>query len=78
MVILRSQNKITDFLMILAWASPFKSGPTGRLLGKSYHFGYRPTPRPTVACKHAPVGPRCSIGAHRGLDRNSVSSAGCQ
>ena len=25
MVILRSQNKITDFLMILAWACPFKS-----------------------------------------------------
>ena len=24
MVILRSQNKITDFLMILAWVSPFK------------------------------------------------------
>ena len=24
MVILRSQKKITDFLMILAWASPFK------------------------------------------------------
>ena len=24
MVILRSQNKITDFLMTLAWASPFK------------------------------------------------------
>ena len=24
MVILRSQSKITDFLMILAWASPFK------------------------------------------------------
>ena len=24
MIILRSQNKITDFLMILAWASPFK------------------------------------------------------
>ena len=24
MVILRSQNKITEFLMILAWASPFK------------------------------------------------------
>ena len=23
MVILRTQNKITDFLMILAWASPF-------------------------------------------------------
>ena len=26
MVILRSQNKITDFFMILAWANPFK-GP---------------------------------------------------
>ena len=25
MVILRSQNKITDFLMILAWASPFNA-----------------------------------------------------
>ena len=25
MVILRTQNKITDFLMILAWASPFKA-----------------------------------------------------
>ena len=24
MVILRNQNKITDFFMILAWASPFK------------------------------------------------------
>ena len=24
MVIFKSQNKITDFLMILAWASPFK------------------------------------------------------
>ena len=24
MVILRSQNKITDFFIILAWASPFK------------------------------------------------------
>ena len=26
MVILRSQNKITDFFMILAWASPFNRG----------------------------------------------------
>ena len=25
MVILRSQNKIIDFLMILAWASPFNT-----------------------------------------------------
>ena len=33
MVILRSQNKITDFLMILAWASHFKFGRH-----------YRPTP----------------------------------
>ena len=24
MVILRTRNKITEFLMILAWASPFK------------------------------------------------------
>ena len=32
MVILRTRNKITDFFMILAWASPFKGlnlyGPT--------------------------------------------------
>ena len=28
MVILRSQNKIIDFLMILAWASPLKYSPT--------------------------------------------------
>ena len=27
MVILRTRNKITDFLMILAWASPFKYQP---------------------------------------------------
>ena len=26
MVILRTRNKITDFLMILAWASPFNLG----------------------------------------------------
>ena len=37
MVILRTRNKITDFLMILAWASPFKiifdqSLQTGKLL----------------------------------------------
>ena len=25
MVILRTRNKITDFFMILAWASPFKT-----------------------------------------------------
>ena len=30
MVILRTRNKITDFMMILAWASPFK------LVRKSY------------------------------------------
>ena len=29
MVILRSQNKITDFLIILAWASPFKLAGNG-------------------------------------------------
>ena len=32
MVILRSQNKITDFLMILAWASPFNTEIYGRKL----------------------------------------------
>ena len=32
MVILRTRNKITDFLMILAWASPFK--------GHLVYFGY--------------------------------------
>ena len=30
MVILRTRNKITDFFMILAWASPFKSMVEGR------------------------------------------------
>ena len=34
MVILRSQNKITDFFMILAWASPFNS----ILQGTIYYF----------------------------------------
>ena len=33
MVILRSQNKITDFFMILAWASPFKFTEDHKLLG---------------------------------------------
>ena len=28
MVILRTRNKITDFLMILAWASPFNANST--------------------------------------------------
>ena len=28
MVILRTRNKITDFFMILAWASPFNISPT--------------------------------------------------
>ena len=32
MVILRTRNKITDFLMILAWASPFKKGLLSNLL----------------------------------------------
>ena len=38
MVILRSQNKITDFLIILAWASPFKASfhiPVSRLIFKT-------------------------------------------
>ena len=32
MVILKTQNKITDFLMILAWASPFKIINTERVI----------------------------------------------
>ena len=28
MVIIRNQNKITDFFMLLAWASPFNKGFT--------------------------------------------------
>ena len=28
MVILKTRNKITDFFMILAWASPFNNGPS--------------------------------------------------
>ena len=37
MVILRTRNKITDFLMILAWASPFKISRTyTKLLLKRY------------------------------------------
>ena len=38
MVILRSQNKITDFLMILAWASPFKIVLALRIgTGRAFH-----------------------------------------
>ena len=33
MVILRTLNKITDFLMILAWASPFNKIPCGFEMG---------------------------------------------
>ena len=49
MVISRSQNKITDFLMILAWASPFKFilpefvsylGERGAVCGKRLIFMY--------------------------------------
>ena len=39
MVILRTQNKITDFLMILAWASPFNSLP---IVMKWNELGFRP------------------------------------
>ena len=36
MVILRTQNKITDFFMILAWASPFNNDlPTYQMF---YHY----------------------------------------
>ena len=41
MVILRSQNKITDFFMILAWAGPFNDVPVFSSL-RRYHFDYYP------------------------------------
>ena len=40
MVILRTRNKITDFLMILAWASPFNTHSCAKLVGK-LAFGTR-------------------------------------
>ena len=36
MVILRNQNKITDFLMILAWASPFNIPTSLAAMGTLY------------------------------------------
>ena len=38
MVILRSQNKITDFLMILAWASPFNIACVGGVTASMVAF----------------------------------------
>ena len=38
MVILRNQNKITDFFMILAWASPFKALWYHDALGESLYL----------------------------------------
>ena len=40
MVILRTRNKITDFLMILAWASPFNVGPLSVTLVQHYPIPY--------------------------------------
>ena len=42
MVILRSQNKITDFLMILAWASPFKNLRSSTFLAVEKFLGLYP------------------------------------
>ena len=47
MVILRTQNKITDFLMTLAWASPFKqihsqSGETWETFSRSCYAPLSP------------------------------------
>ena len=41
MVILRTRNKITDFFMILAWASPFKSLNCQILAQSSFQLGQR-------------------------------------
>ena len=38
MVILRTRNKITDFFMILAWASPFKYKGGSKTSGDLYSF----------------------------------------
>ena len=40
MVILRNQNKITDFLTILAWLSPFKYKMSLVFLYNSYYYKY--------------------------------------
>ena len=37
MVILRTRNKITDFLMILAWASPFNNANVYGILTLATH-----------------------------------------
>ena len=39
MVILRTRNKITDFWMILAWASPFNIKLAGNHIGPIYAHG---------------------------------------
>ena len=61
MVILRTRNKITEFFMILAWASPFKlklsdqfDGETMRLVSSNYDRG----PSGVVVTRNA-----CHIGA---------------
>ena len=38
MVILRTRNKITDFLMILAWASPFNNIDSRTENNSTYHL----------------------------------------
>ena len=44
MVILRTRNKITDFFMILAWASPFNSDiSNASLIGYGPFFQQSPT-----------------------------------
>ena len=40
MVILRTQNKITEFLMILAWASLFEYLKNRIILSDKYHLNY--------------------------------------
>ena len=47
MVILRSQNKIIDFLMILAWASPIKQTTIANKFFKNIYNGHDPS---TIGC----------------------------
>ena len=48
MVILRSQNKITDFLMTLAWASPFNYHTVCYLCEIVGHFEFYPPKNPPM------------------------------
>ena len=55
MVIYRSQNKITDFLMILAWASPFNGRSQRPDNDLRVDVAYYRACRPTHVCSTGTV-----------------------